>query len=66
MCVGAPKLGKRQSLYDIDEEQKKKYVQRLPQLNEKRMQAITKHIVYQFLDKLAEYIFTNGKIYTMD
>ena len=53
MCVGAPKLGKRQSLYDIDEEQKKKYVQRLPQLNEKRMQAITKHIVYQFLDKLA-------------
>lgn len=66
MCICGPKVGKRVSLYDIDEDQKVKLLQRLPQLTEKRVQTITKHIVFQFLDNLAETIFTNGRIYTMN
>lgn len=30
------------------------------------MKMVAKHILYNFLDKQAENIFTNGKIYTMD
>jgi carbon monoxide dehydrogenase subunit G len=65
MCIG-PRVGKQVSLYDLDIKTKANLAKKLPQLNEHRIKMVTKHILHNFLDKLAENIFTNGKIYTMD
>lgn len=66
MCIGAPRIGKRISLYDLDEKAKVNLAKKLPQLTEKRILMVTKNILFRYLDKLADNIFTNGKIYTMD
>lgn len=41
-------------------------MKKLPQLYEKRIMMVTKHILFNFLDKQADFIFSNGRIYTMD
>lgn len=65
MCI-CPRVGKSNSIFDLHFNDKEKLAKKLPQLTEKRMMAVAKHILFKFLDSHADYIFTNGKIYTMD
>lgn len=65
MCI-CPRIGKSNSIFDLRPSDKASLAKKLPQLNEKRMLMVAKHILFNFLDTQADYIFTNGRIYTMD
>lgn len=65
MCI-CPRVSTSNSIYDLPAKEKENLSKKLPQLSEKRLLMVTKHILFNFLENLADFILTNGKIYTMD